>query len=352
MKRIVGILSVACLLVGGLCACSPKTDEPASPTTSGTTTAPSATVQGDMLLNTLTGEYSLNKADGNRPIGVMIANDSSTRGKQAGIDKADFYLETETEGAIPRLLAVFGNASRIPSKLGPVRSARSPFIMIARGLDAVYCHAGGSSPAKATLKTGVVTHIDALTDSKTFWRDSALKAAMDYVHSVATSGEKMVARVKKSGYATTTQKQLFTFGNVAGSQPAEKIQLKTTPSHTASFIYDSASKTYGKNIGTLGNAKPHKSLEGNQIKVTNVVVLYAEKFVEETYSNGTNVYNFRTGSGNGYLASGGTVRPIRYTLKADGVSLFEEDGSAAKFATGKTYMCLADKNLSGKFSAS
>ncbi len=351
MKRIVGILCVVCLLAGGLCACSPKQPaESTTPTT--TTTAPSATVQGDMILNTLTGEYSLNKADGNRPVGVMIANDSTTRGKQAGIDKADFYLETETEGAIPRLLAVFGNAASIPSKLGPVRSARSPFIMIARGLDAIYCHAGGSVPAKATLNSGVLTHIDALADSKTFWRDNALKAAMDYVHSVATSGEKMAARIQKSGYATTTQKQPFAFGDTKGSQTAEKIQLKTTPSHTASFIYDSATKTYGKNIGSLSNAKPHTSLEGNQIKVTNVVVIYAEKFVEETYSNGTSIYNFHTGSGNGYLISQGTVRPIHYTLKADGVSLFEEDGSAAKFATGKTYMCLADKSLSGNFSAS
>lgn len=353
MKRFVALLLAGCLLVGGLCGCSKKgdntpTDGTDSGTTTTTTTPPS---QDGKLLNTLTGEYSLKKSDGNRPVGIMVPNDGVTRGNQAGIDEADFYFETETEGAIPRLLAVFGNASRVPDKFGPIRSARSPFVRVARALDAIYCHAGGPDNVKAVLKSGVLTHIDALADSKTFWRDSELKSVMDTVHSVATSGKKLTARIKKSDYTTTTAKQLFTFGTVAGNQAAQKVQLKTTASHTVSFIYDSATKTYGKNLGALDNCKPHLSLDDKQIKVSNVVVLYAEKYVELKTSKAT-LYNFRTGSGKGYLISGGTVRPITFTLQDDGVTMLETDGTPAKFAVGKTYMCLADQNLAGNFSAS
>ncbi len=351
MKRFVAILLVACLLTVGFCGCAPQGDDTSNGTTTGapTTTVPPS--QNGKLFNVLTGEFSLNEADGNRPVGVMVPNDGTTRGNQAGIDKADFILESETEGAIPRLLVLFGNASSIPEKFGPTRSARSPFVRMARGMDAIYCHAGGSPFALNTLKSGVMTHIDALADSNTFWRDTELKAVMDTVHSVATSGEKMVARIKKSGYSTTASKQPFTFGEVVGTQPAQKVQLKSTAGHTVSFVYDSASKTYGKQIGTLENGKPHLSLEDNQIKVTNVVVLYAEKHVEQKTSK-TTTYDFATGNGKGYMISGGKMRPIKFTLQNDGFTLTEEDGSPAKFATGKTYMVLADQNLAGNFSAS
>ncbi len=350
MKRFVAIFLVACLLTVGFCGCAKQGDDTPNDgtTTTTTTTVPS---QDGKLLNVLTGEFSLNEADGNRPVGIMVPNDGTTRGNQAGIDKADFILESETEGAIPRLLAIFGNAASIPEKFGPTRSARSPFVRMARGIDAIYCHAGGSPFALETLKSGVMTHIDALADSKTFWRDSELKSIMDTVHSVATSGEKMVARIQKSGYSTTASKQPFTFGEVAGTGSAQKIQLKTTASHTVSFVYDSATKTYGKQIGTLENGKAHNSLEGKQIKVTNVVVLYAEKQVEQKTAK-TTTYDFSTGNGKGYMISGGTMRPIKFTLQNDGFTLTEEDGSPVKFAVGKTYMCLADQNLAGNFSAS
>ncbi len=302
-------------------------------------------------MNVLTGEFSLKKSEGNRPVGIMVPNDGTTRGNQAGIDEADFIVEIETEGAIPRLLALFGNASSIPEKFGPIRSARSPFVRIARGLDAIYCHAGGSPFALETLKSGVMTHIDALADSKTFWRDSELKSVMDTVHSVATSGKKMAERIKKSEYANTASKQPFTFGEVAGTSSAQKVQLKSTVSHTLSFVYDNESKTYGKQIGTLENGKPHLSLDDKQIKVSNVVVLYAQKNVESVTKK-TTTYDFSTGNGKGYMISGGTMRPIKFTLQNDGFTLTEEDGSPAKFATGKTYMVLADQNLAKNFSAS
>lgn len=352
MKRFVAILLVACLLTVGFCGCAPQGGDTTNGTTTGaptTTTMPSA--QNGKLFNVLTGEFSLNEADGNRPVGVMVPNDGTTRGNQAGIDKADFILESETEGAIPRLLVMFGNAASIPQKFGPTRSARSPFVRMARGIDAIYCHAGGSPVALDTLKSGVMTHIDALADSKTFWRDSELKSVMDTVHSVATSGEKMVARIKKSGYSTVASKQPFAFGEAAGTSSAQKVQLKTTANHTVSFVYDSETNTYGKQIGTLENGKAHKSLEGKQIKVTNVVVLYAQKNVE-TVSPKTTTYDFTTGNGKGYIINGGKVRSIKFTLQNDGFTLMEEDGSPAKLAVGKTYMCLSDQTLAGNFSAS
>ena len=351
MKRFVSLFAALTLLLAGTTACSSGdegTDTAATTTTMGTTTT-TQSVQELFDYNAFTGEYDLEKGSSNRPIGIMVPNDSKVIGYQPGIDKADFYMECETEGAIPRLLTVFAGVDRIPEKYGPLRSARSPFITTARALGVVYVHAGGSVYAKQTLSSGVLDHFDALTDSTTFWRDSALKSALDTEHSLVTGGSQLAAKLEKSSYSSTIQKTVpFSFGAKSGSITANKVQLNTTPSHRATFVYNSETGLYGKNIGTMDSCKAHKSLEGNQIQVSNILVLYGQKFVETTYSNGTVLYDFKTGTGSGYLISGGTAREIKFTRGADSLTIQETDGSTATFAEGKIYMVLADDDLASK----
>lgn len=337
MKTAISLLLVLALLCG-LTACSGAEDEPIAEST--TTTATTTTTAPTKDLNPLTGEYTLEKGQSSRPIGIMIANDSDTIGNQAGLDKADLIVETETEGAIPRLMAVFANAESIPDKLGPIRSARSPFVASARALGVLYCHAGGSVAAKATLQTNVLDHFDALTDSKTFWRDTQLKNAIDFVHSVATSGTALKAKLDKSKYSDESVKAFpLSFGEVTGTGLGATVQIKTTASHTVTFKYDAESKTYSKNIGKIDNCKAHKTIDGKALTFSNVIVLYAEKYAENSTT-----YNFRTGNGTGYLISGGTSREIKYTRSDDSLSITETNGSKALLKTGKTYVFIVDQN--------
>ncbi len=310
-------------------------------TTSSTTTTTTQSAQDLYDYNALTGTYDLEKGASNRPIALMVPNDSKVIGSQVGIDKADFYMECETEGAIPRLLTVFASVSRIPDTYGPLRSARTPFVATARALDAVYIHAGGSVKATELLDSGVMDRFNALTDSKTFWRDADLRAAIDLEHSLVTGREKLTAKLENSKFSKTMREDLpFTFGDKTGDGVANKVQLNTTPSHRATFIYDSETGLYGKNIGKMDSCKPHTSMAGDQIKVSNVLVLYAEKYAE-TSSH----WNFREGTGNGYLISGGTYRPIKFTRTADSLTIQETDGTPAVFAQGKIYMVLAANTL-------
>lgn len=349
MKRLFPLLTTLLLLVG-MTACTSGDDTAATTTTAGPTTTTTQSIQDLYDYNGLTGTYDLKKGSANRPIGFMVPNDSQTIGYQKGIDKADFYMECETEGSIPRLLAVFASMDRVPDTFGPLRSARSPFVATARALDIIYVHVGGSTKADAVLKTGVVDRLNAnAIGQPTFWRDSELRSKVDYVHSLVTSREQITKRVEKAKFSTTKRKELpFTFGEKQGTTAANKVQLNTTPSQRATFIYDSETGLYGKNIGKMESCKPHKSLEGKQIRVSNVLVMYAEKYVEDTYGNNYPRYNFKEGTFSGYLISGGTAREIKFTRSADSFTVMETDGSPAQFAQGKIYMVLADEKLSSK----
>jgi Protein of unknown function (DUF3048) N-terminal domain/Protein of unknown function (DUF3048) C-terminal domain len=68
--------------------------------------------------NPLTG----GKVSGNPVIAVKVENTSAAR-PQVGLSRADIVFAQEVEGAQTRLVAVYH--SRLPTRLGPVRSARS-----------------------------------------------------------------------------------------------------------------------------------------------------------------------------------------------------------------------------------
>ncbi len=344
MKRIFALLTVVALLLT-CAACSGGGDaQPTTTTQTDPTTATTVSQVTGKPQNVLTGAYDIPEGDPSRPVAIMVPNDSKVVGNQVEIDKADFYFECETEGAIPRLLTAFGSVKRIPDMYGPVRSARTPFLATARSLGAVYVHAGGSSGADALLNAGVIDRINALSyGAPYFWRDQDLWNRMDKEHSMVT-GDELVELLGKKEFATTPVKQpIFTFGDKKGSDAANTMQINSTPSQRVTFIYDAATGLYGKNIGTIKSNKPHTSLAGNQIKVSNVIVLYAERFAESKQH-----INFKEGSGTAYLFSGGTYRKVTFNRTDESLSFTEADGTPAVFAEGKTYMILAEQSLEKK----
>ena len=105
-----GAASVCLALLLSLAACG-GSDAPISdttPTTAVPTTTVPATEPPVLYDNLLTGEKSL-KTQNNRPVAFMIDNYSAGI-RQKNIDKADLYVEAETEAGIPRIMAVFGSA--------------------------------------------------------------------------------------------------------------------------------------------------------------------------------------------------------------------------------------------------
>lgn len=341
--RIPAILSAACLLFTASACGRPSESASSSPstapaTTTTTTAKPTTTTTSPYAINIFTGKQDVDDAAGTRPVAVMIDNVSQAR-PQYGLDKADLLLEAETEGGITRIMAVFANASRVPDKIGPVRSARSPFVLLARSFDAVYCHAGGSKAGLATLKSTGVTDIDGIgAASSSFWRDSYLLQSRSAEHTLVTSGKKLASRISASKIRNTTQRSaFFSYGEVSGSGAGQKLQVTFSGAQKVSFVYSDGA--YLKSNGSLGNATSHKMVDGSQIRVANVLVLYDQK-----YSENSTTISFRLNNGNGLLLSGGSSRNIQWSRSTNGLSVTETDGSAAKFATGPTYICLVSKD--------
>lgn len=76
------------------------------------------------------------------PIAVMLDNSQGAI-PHVGLNRADLVYEAFVEGGITRLMAVFWRQDA--DKIMPVRSARTPFVVWASELGALYGHAGGAS---------------------------------------------------------------------------------------------------------------------------------------------------------------------------------------------------------------
>lgn len=349
-----------CLALLGGCADSPAPeplpanatgapDEPTAPaptdadpteTAAPTDPVPTLPAADAANYNRLTGEYDNPAGAASRAVGVMIGNNGKSR-PQIGIWSGDLFLEAETEGGITRIMAVFADASRVPEKLCPVRSARSPFALMAGSLDLVYVHAGGSVEGLKTVTNTGLNSVNALSDSVTFWRDPGLKSSRGTEYSLCTSGEKIAARIQKQGWRTASDRAPFTFGGEVSGAPCSQVQVTFSGSQTDSFIYDAETDLYTKYLGKLSKPTLHTDAAGDPLKVANVVILYDTKYAE----NDTTI-NFRLSSGEGVLISGGKVRTVRWTRTAKSLS-FTEDGAPAVFLPGKTYICLVAQSNKG-----
>ncbi len=332
-RKLSAFLLVAALLICALVGCQaapdPISEEPA-PTTVPTTTVPTTTAP-PRYLNLLTGEQNLTTPQ-NRPVAFMIGNYGySSTIQQKNIDKADFYMEAETEAGIPRIMAVFGSVESVPQQVGPCRSARTHFVKMAKALDTIYCHIGGSTQGKQLLNTLRVTHLDSLVQVSNELR--AVNGAIE--HTKVFTRDKIDAAIRSRGIATTTKTTSpYTFGTKAGDGLGNKVQVAISSAYATSFTYDATTGLYTKHRSTL-SSPVHTSYDKDPIQVKNVIVMYDNKYQEDEGH-----ISFTLSSGSGILVTGGTSRQIRWSRTNDRLAFTETDGSPLTVAVGKTYVCL------------
>lgn len=87
------------------------------------------------------------------PIAVMIDNDPAAR-PQFSLAQASLVYEAPVEGGMTRYMAIYPADTDI-LKVGPIRSARPYFVLIAAELGAIYLHVGGSPEALSDIKRAI-----------------------------------------------------------------------------------------------------------------------------------------------------------------------------------------------------
>ncbi len=333
-------------------------------TTSATEPFPTA---GDnpFAVNPLTGVQDMNPDNvGKRSISVSINNHPEALPSR-GISVADVIYEFETEGGQTRMLALFADVSKVP-EVGSLRSARIIAADLSAGTNSIFVHYGKNARVPDFLSANAIDHIDGnnyskerdqsvdgkitLPDNIYFWRDSDWMDARDLEHTAVTNGEQILRAMEDLKVEATGETPLlFPFAPegskaLTSGEACDKLVVYfSTNNDDSTFTYDPATKLYLKS--EYGDPQIDETT-GNQISVTNVVVLFANIKPH----GDTTIDAYLTDGGTGYYASEGKIIPITWSKNGphDPIVLMDSKGQPIEVNCGKSYINVVRNSVSAK----
>lgn len=252
----------------------------------------------DAILCAFRGE-ELQK-DVTRPLAIMVENLSTIR-PQAGLNDACIVVEALAEGGITRLMLVFG--AHGSDNVGPIRSARTHYVAMADGWDAIYSHVGGSIYAMQAIKDWGVNDWDQVGHGGSYDRVRWTSAP----HNVFTSTSRIrdaAVQYKEGGDMRSVG---FKFKKTPPLKSRPEGLKKVTidfsdPQYLVEYQYDRESNTYKR----FNGGKPHEDAnDKTQVAPTNIVVMRA---VTNSIAGGSGVLDVNvTGTGDLTLFRDGKV---------------------------------------------
>ena len=273
-----------------------------------------------------------------RPVAVMVNNITTAQPVQTGLNKADIVYETEVEGGVTRLLALFKNIEAV-ERLGPVRSARYPYIDLALGHNAVYIHCG-QDPNYAAPHLNDINDISVETD----YYAERIANGLAWEHTLYTYGSTLWKGVNDKSFSSTTDRtepwQTFAAEDESVSYEGTVANTVYVPFDApASFVYNPETGLYSRyTVGTLRT----DYVTGETVDVKNVFVLNSTIVY---YPDGVHRQVYLDG-GTGYYATNGTYTQINWRKGGANEPMVFTDaaGNPLKINQGKSWVFIVNES--------
>ena len=223
----------------------------------------------DVMLTAARGKLSLElekitpQAERKPTYGVIIDNHGQAR-PQHGLSKASLIYEYEVEGRITRYLVLF---STLPSKVGPIRSARVHSAMLAKENGAHYIYASAGVDVLENIKQLNMSHTNALSSSNaSFYRDSTRKAPHNFYVNLSTV---YLASLSQSVVIRPA------YISRQGS-PGKTVSLEYSGSLRIRYDYNEEKGAYKRFL----NGQAHSDATGAVIMARNIIIQYAPHYTD------------------------------------------------------------------------
>ncbi len=339
LMKTLSLIFALTLIVTAFTGCGGNEEEP-------TTTEPTTVITTEppvVYRNPLTGEAGYNEElIGNRPVMVVVENHSQAR-PQWGLTSSDIVFEMVAEGGITRMILMYADASRLPDKIGPVRSTRHYFLDLAEGYDAIFTHFGQSTYAKQQLANHDIDNINGYIDGSYFSRDKSRN--VDSEHTAYTTKEWVIKAIEDKEYRTTLKEgyeNAFSF-NIDGDKVLKDGSCVTatvsfSSGYTYTLNYDKQENVYYSSL----NGEPFMDSNGTQQNFENIVILYTN--ISAIAGDTKNRVDFDLSEGEGRYISNGSYEDISWKKgdSTDMLKLYDSEGEELKLNTGRTYIAICD----------
>jgi hypothetical protein len=274
-------------------------------------------------------------ADANIVPGCVMIENAAFDGvrPQSGLSAASVVYEIIVEGGITRFMAVYAGESA--DAIGPVRSARDTYLEFASEYNCGYAHAGGSYTAMLAIPRFNMRNIDALYESKYFWRDNNKYSP----HNLFTNSENLYAAIS-DGHSWTDEPVYAVWNfvddaSLPAGETANEVSIEFGGSYNVQYTYNADAKYYERSNGGVLQTDANT---GNTLTARNVVI---ESVPEGIYIEGKGRVNFDvTGEGDVYIFRNGVLTKGKWKKadRLDRTRYYDEAGNEIPMARGNTWV--------------
>ena len=298
------------------------------------------------LTGSITTDLSLEQR---RPLAVKIGNGDIRDRPQAGLAAADIVYEVLVEAAITRFLAVFH--SELPTRIGPVRSARSSDFAILEDLATPYLATSGANSTvqremREAARAGTLIDVGGLRMSAPYSRDRSRPAP----HNLYFYYENLGGGDPESlpgGPPDAPPEPLFEYGsqNPPGLAGATGVTVayRTLHGTEVSHIWDDILGGWVRiQAGTLHTAETDFGVA--EIAPANVVVVWMP--YGRSAADRRSPQALSHGSGQALVLTAGAVHEAQWERTEDrvGYRFTDNAGNPLSLSAGATWLLLANNS--------
>ena len=277
----------------------------------------------------------------NNQILVVKIDDTNAAHPQIGVESADVVYVEQVEGGLTRLAAIY--TSKLPSLIGPVRSARiSDIELLAQFGRVGFAYSGAQSKMRPVIAAANLENLSAERNPPSIYgKDPNRPGPVDMILKPDLLLERANSNPKIR--IETATASVFPFGDAPKGETITAIAKVKWPSAKYELRWDSTNEKWL----IYFNEKPNVAANGEQLYADTAIIqivsitpsIYGDKFGEVTPFSKT------TGSGKAVMLRDGFSYQISWqrNLESDLTTWISEGGGVANFKPGRTWIFLTDK---------
>jgi hypothetical protein len=277
---------------------------------------------------------------GDGPILVVKLDDTRSAHPQIGIEEADIVYVEQVEGGPTRLAAVF--SSKIPQRIGPVRSARiSDIELLAQFGRVGFAYSGAQSKLRPVLESANLINASAERNPATIYTTDPTRVQP---YAMVLRADLLLDSLKAKGLKLEESKSVgWSFGDApSGGEVVTDIRLSWPASSYDAHWSEDEGRWLLDHVGA-----PNLADSGVRLGASTLVIQKV-KITDSIYKDkvgGVTPFSPTVGTGEGYIARDGKVFKALWSrpTEGSGTKWTTIDGAEISFKKGQIWVALMDK---------
>ena len=275
----------------------------------------------------------------NGPVLIVKIDDTNAARPQIGLEDADIVYIEQVEGGLTRLAAVF--SSRIPQRIGPIRSARiSDIDIIAQFGHIAFAYSGAQRKLLPVIGAANLQNLGAQAQSPSIYTNDSARHSP---YSMVLRADLLMAKTIEKAYVIDRAHSVgWSFSEIK----PQGVQISRAQVHWPAANYGVIWSAGENRWHLTHNNEANLSDTGRTLGPTTFVIqlvsitpsIYGDKF------GGITPFSQTVGQGTGYILRDGMSVSATWSRASarDGTTWKALDGSEIAFAPGQVWVALCD----------